>query len=217
MARPSIDWWRLAIAVVAAIHLPQLASAQNPSPLNESVTDFYGDPLPAGATSRLGTTRFRHGSQWLRGLALTPGGETLIAATEESSLYFFDTASGRLAQEVQLDPLYIRGFAMSPDGRHIAVAGFWHSEDRRHLHREVRIVDTASGKESRTLTRTDPSVDDHAMAYTPDGKLLVSLGTSGVLRIEEVESGVELAQRFDRDNSPSLRFTRRYNNHVSLA
>jgi WD40 repeat protein len=206
MTRPSIDWWCFAIAVAVAFHLPHPAQAQNRSPvLNEAGTDLYGDKLPTGAMTRLGTIRFRHGSQWLKGLALTPDGTIVIAAAEEKALHFWDSATGRRTKELQLSPLNIRGFTMSPDGRQIAVAGFWHSEDRRDIHREVRIVDTASGDQSRTLTRTDPNVDDHAMAFTPDGKLLISLGTNGILRIEEVASGVEiLQQRFDRDNSPSL-------------
>jgi WD40 repeat protein len=168
-------------------------------------TDLYGDPLPTGAISRLGTTRFRHGSQWLKGLALTPDGKTLIAAAEEHSLHFWDTATGRQIKQLRTDPLSIRGFAMSPDGRQIAVAGFWYPEDNSGAKRQVRVLDTASGGQIRTFSRTDPDVDGHTMAFTPDGKMLVSLGTSGDARIEELASGVEILQyRFPRDNSPSL-------------
>src|SRR5262249_40407751 len=64
----------------------------------------------------------------------------------------------------------------------------------------VRILDTESGKEVRTFPRDARDVDHCALAFTPDGKLLASLGDSGALRIEEVVSGTEiLRQQFPRD------------------
>ena len=46
---------------------------------------------------------------------------------------------------------------------------------------------------------------DLALAFTPDGKSLISLGHSGVFRIEEITSGVELLHReFPRDGTGSL-------------
>ena len=168
-------------------------------------TDFYGDPLPAGALARLGTTRFRRAGDWGKGLALTPDGAMLIAASDSHALFCWDTTTGRLIREIKVEPMNIRGFALAPDGRQIAVAGFWYSDDQTKVERQVRILDPATGQTVRTLNRTDRDVDDHAMAFTPDGKLLVSLGTGGILRIEELATGVEILQeKFARDNSPSL-------------
>jgi len=168
-------------------------------------TDFYGDPLPAGALARLGTTRFRRAGDWGKGLALTPDGAMLIAASDSHALICWDTATGRLIREIEVEPMNIRGFTLAPDGGQIAVAGFWYSEDRTKVERQVRILDPATGQTLRTLNRTDRDVDDHAMAFTPDGKLLISLGTGGILRIEELASGLEILQeKFASDNSPSL-------------
>lgn len=173
--------------------------------IGESGADFYGDPLPAGALARLGTTRFRRAGDWGKGLALTPDGAMLIAASDSHALYCWDTANGRLIREIDVEPMNIRGFALAPDGRQIAVAGFWYSDDRTKVERQVRILDAATGQTLRTLSRTDRDVDNHAMAFTPDGKLLISLGTGGILRVEELASGLEILQeKFARDNSPSL-------------
>jgi WD40 repeat protein len=173
--------------------------------IGQSGIDLYGDPLPAGALARLGTTRFRRGGDWGQGLALTPDGAMLIAASDSHSVFCWDTATGRLIREIKVEPMNVRGFALAPDGRHIAVAGFWYTEDRTRVERQVRILDPTTGQTVQTLNRTDSDVDDHEMEFTPDGKLLISLGTGGILRVEELATGTEILQeKFARDNSPSL-------------
>jgi WD40 repeat protein len=67
------------------------------------------------------------------------------------------------------------------------------------------VLDVATGKEVRTFPRTDLDVDHCSLAFTPDGQLLLSLGDSGVFRVEEVATGAELLrQQFPRDILPTL-------------
>jgi len=166
--------------------------------------DLYGDPLPRGATARLGTTRFRREGDWGKGFALTPDGSLLIAGGERA-IHCWDPASGRLVRKIDVSPMYIRGFALSRDGKLAAAAGTWYSDDQTRSERQVRIIDPATGQTVRTLDRADSDLDRHAMAFSPDNKLLVSLGTAGILRIEELATGVEILQeKFARDNSPAL-------------
>jgi WD40 repeat protein len=189
---------------VVCVLLAGSGPATGQQPAEPAEIDLYGDPLPKGASARLGTTRFRRDGDWGKGFALTPDGSLLIAGSDRA-IHCWDTTSGRLARKIDVSPMYIRGFALSCDGKQIAVAGFWHSEDQTRTERQVRILDVATGQLVRTLTRTDSDVDAHQMAFTPDGKLLVSLGTSGLLRIDELASGVEILQeKFARDNSPAL-------------
>src|SRR5262245_8987086 len=51
-------------------------------------TDRYGDPLPAGAIARMGTTR-------LRSLAMSPDGKT-VAAADEATICLWEARTGRL-------------------------------------------------------------------------------------------------------------------------
>jgi WD40 repeat protein len=65
-------------------------------------------------------------------------------------------------------------------------------------------VDTATGKELRRFKMAERD-GDQVLAVTPDFKYLLSLGNLGVLRFEEMASGVDvLEQRFPHDNIPSL-------------
>jgi WD40 repeat protein len=157
--------------------------------------DLYGDPLPAGALARLGTVRFRGRSGQSHGLAFLPDGNTLVTADGDSAIRFWETNTGRLLREVRVSPLSVRTFALSPDGKQIAVGGYLlNDKDDWASAGAVRILDAASGKEVRSFSRTDRDVD-HSIRFTPDGKFLVSLGGQGVVRIEEIASGTELLQQ----------------------
>jgi WD40 repeat protein len=169
-------------------------------------TDLYGDPLPPGALARLGTTRFRHGSYGLVGLSFLPDGRTLIGATNEPhEILFWETETGRLLRKLSTGTLIVRGFALSPDGKNVAVAGFYPFEESNPPKGAVLILDVASGKELRNLPRDARDADQGTLAFTPDGKLIASMGGNGILRIEEVASGVEiLQQQFPRDIAANL-------------
>ncbi|HZN33207.1 MAG TPA: WD40 repeat domain-containing protein, partial [Pirellulaceae bacterium] len=191
---------RIAAACLLLAAGSHAASAQQ---VERAAVDLYGDPLPKGAVARLGTTRFRRQGDWGKGLALTPDGAMLLSASENHSIYCWDAATGRLIREIDVSPMHIRGFALSRDGRQISVAGFWYSEDRTRSERQVRILDATSGQTLQTLNRDDTSLDRHEMAFTPDGKLLLSLGTAGIFRVEEPASGIEILQeKFPRDVNP---------------
>jgi WD40 repeat protein len=166
--------------------------------------DRQGDPLPPGAVARLGTVRFRPGDNrpW-QGLAFMPDGQSLVTAGDGHSIAFWETGTGRRLREISTGTLWIRGFALSREGRHIAVGGFGY-EGAVSIS-AVRIYDAASGREVRALPRDARGMDHCPMAFSPDGKLLVSLDTEGALRIEEVATGAELLrQQFPRDNSAQL-------------
>src|SRR5260370_16044606 len=56
--------------------------------------DGYGDPLPAGALARFGTTRFRHPGM-ARTIEFVPNRPELVSAGADSTIIFWDTATGR--------------------------------------------------------------------------------------------------------------------------
>ena len=167
--------------------------------------DLYGDPLPDGVVARLGSIRFRGRDGPVNGLRFSTDGENLLTVSGDFTLRLWQTSTGRLLREVRPDRLYVRAVAFSPDGKQIALDGSRRTDGEPPAFQKVRrLVDTASGKEVRRLPQTDRD-GDHDLAFAPDGKFLMSLGSSGILRIEEIASGTELLQqKFPRDVIASL-------------
>ncbi len=168
-------------------------SARPPAP-DKPRTDQAGDPLPPGATLRLGTGRFRH-SGWMKALAFTPDGKTLLTKSESNSLRFWETATGRLLGEVGTDDNMFRGFALSADGKRFASVGALMGEEGFPSRGAIRLWDTATRKEIRTITmgeRDRPTLAE----FTPDGKALVVAATDktneAVVHVFDTDTGEEL-------------------------
>jgi RNA polymerase sigma factor (sigma-70 family) len=189
-------------------HAALKAVPQTAAPVGEAENgpvDRWGDPLPPGAVVRLGTARFRPSRLGVQGLGFLPDGKTLVSAVEGGSIQLWEARTGKLLREISTGSLSGQGFALSPDGKHFAVAGFLPDEGNRPPQGAIGVWDIDPGKEVRILKRTDRDGGRCSMAFTADGKLLASLGDSGVLRIEEVATGVELLQHlFPRDILASL-------------
>jgi RNA polymerase sigma factor (sigma-70 family) len=169
-------------------------------------TDRHGDPLPPGAVARLGTVRFRQDGWGLEGLAFVGDGKTLLTATSQGhALRLWDARTGRLLRTIASETLSVRGFGISPDGKLVAVGGFLPQKPDGTLPGATRVLDVATGKEVRTFPRADRDTDHCSLAFTPDDQLLLSLGDSGILRVEEIATGAELLrQQFPRDILPEL-------------
>ncbi len=81
-------------------------------------TDSQGDPLPAGAVRRLGTSRFRLADRW-KGLSYCPNGE-FVATACGRQIVRWDARSGKALAPVDGDG-DIDAFAFSADGKRYAV------------------------------------------------------------------------------------------------
>jgi RNA polymerase sigma factor (sigma-70 family) len=122
--------------------------------------DLHGDPLPAGAVVRLGSTRLRHAG--LSEYVVLPGSKTVLTAGGDRVLRFWDLASGRQVRTVMLQGKAGPGglVTLSPDGKTlVAMDGgkfvFWEVE---------------SGKEIRSLDA--PKGQLGYLWFSPDGKTL---------------------------------------------
>src|SRR5690242_13241009 len=58
-------------------------------------TDRYGDPLPPGATARLGTVRWRNGTRDIKSLRYSSDGRTLLSVETDASVRVWDAATGK--------------------------------------------------------------------------------------------------------------------------
>src|SRR5262245_45134508 len=66
-------------------------AGSDPQAPAKATTDPHGDPLPAGALARLGTTRLRHGAD-VTFVTFGPDGKTLITAGLDDTVRVWDLA-----------------------------------------------------------------------------------------------------------------------------
>src|SRR5579862_108178 len=108
---------RTVFAVFIAIIVSASAWAQE-------AVDALGDPLPAGARARLGSTRFRLGGH-IASAALSPDGKWIAGSNNSDQITLCDPQTGKEISRFRLPAGYGASFmAFSPDNRSLAVMGF---------------------------------------------------------------------------------------------
>jgi RNA polymerase sigma factor (sigma-70 family) len=123
--------------------------------------DRYGDPLPDGVQSRLGTIRFRPGLG-ANSLAFSPNGLVLASSTAEGfSTCLWDVKTGKPLHR-RIVPDYSRSVAFTPDGKMLATT----------TGLDVALIDVATGKEIRRLEGNGPQF--RCVAFAPDGKTVAA-------------------------------------------
>jgi WD40 repeat protein len=136
------------------------------------LVDRFGDPLPAGAIARLGTSRLRHGDEIWK-LGYFADGKTLLTADSEA-VHLWDAATSKLLRRFgDLRDTTHRSLAYSADGR-LAAMRF-----QREEHEAVYLWDTTKGRLLKTLPvarlyyygSRDWQLPD-TVALTADGKTL---------------------------------------------
>jgi len=142
-------------------------------------TDLAGDPLPAGALARLGTTRFLHAFGPTQ-IAYSTDGATL--ASFDGSLYLWDPLTGRERHRIETGAGRGTGyvpFAYAPDGQSLAVQGDF----------ATKLYDPRSGREIR---RFEGKGTPNCLAFSPDGHVLAGglyHDEKPVITLWEVASG----------------------------
>jgi WD40 repeat protein/beta-lactamase regulating signal transducer with metallopeptidase domain len=143
-----------------------------PEANNKATADRLGDPLPAGARARLGTTRMRHGSE-VTFVAFGSGGKTLLTAGRDNTVRLWDLATGK----------EIRRFAQ-PKPANPKPPGKENNPKNDKASVDVMIQMMGGGGNDGGSLR---------VALTADGKTL-GVGRGGVIQLYNVETGAALRQ-----------------------
>jgi WD40 repeat protein len=139
--------------------------------------DLQGEPLPAGALARLGSTHWQPGD-YVSSLAYAPDGTVVVSAGRNICVWDAATGRERLRFGYELSGTVL--IAITPDSR-MLVQGLYDGT--------LRLWDLATGKLVRTIANRCPRL--YAVALSPDGKTLVVAGEQRDLRFWEVATGKE--------------------------
>lgn len=133
--------------------------------------DRQGRPLPAGAVSRIGSTRFRQPDA-VMALAFSPDGTTIASGSHDGSVWLRDSITGELRTSFRIDSGFSEFVTFSADGR-LLLAG--------SIHGETHVFDLEAGHSrldlSLDLLETSGSVSD--LVLLPDGASFVSINDGG--------------------------------------
>jgi RNA polymerase sigma factor (sigma-70 family) len=156
--------------------------------------DLIGDPLPEGATRRIGTLRFRQGGGYVNRLLLTRDGKTLISKSYygERSVTAWSFPSGKLLHQFPGHYDENRAVAVTPDGKTVATG-----QDA-----VISLWDLATGKEARRFQSPLGSTD--GLAFSPDGKLLASGHGGHAVQLWDLDAGKVLAKLPVKHNRTTL-------------
>lgn len=157
---------RLILPLAFCVIALQYGSAQS--------RDRHGDPLPDGASARLGTVRLRSAGA---ALVVSTDSKTLLAVVGGRNLGRYDADTGRLLGETHLPGPFASDFWLAADGRTLAVpeAG------------KLVLWDTATGQRQHVL-----AVQPMHAAFAPNGRMLATAEYSkgkGAIRLWNVATG----------------------------
>jgi WD40 repeat protein len=165
-------------------------------------TDAYGDPLPAGAISRLGTERLTHaGCEYL---TFSPDAKIITSAGHDGIVRLWRVDSGKELRRLQVSGAeFDRSVApvFSPDGKQIALA--WEvtpgkfGPNPRPRATVVGVWEVATGKQVQTIDNLPAPWGVNCLAFSQDGKTIVA-ACGGPILLLDLMGGKEL----DRWNGP---------------
>ncbi len=130
-------------------------------------------------------------------VAFSPNGRTLVSGSEDNTLRLWDVATGKELRVFGGHESQIFSVAFSPDGKTL-VSGSWDGS--------IRLWDVVSGRQLRVLYGHELRVHTQgkesksfvmkawvmAVAFSPDGKTLVSGGSDDMVKLWDVATGTEL-------------------------
>jgi WD40 repeat protein len=178
-------------ATLAALAFPVSGLSQTPAPNHRPAkarVDRYGDPLPEGASARLGTVRFRHAGA-VRDVAFSNDGKWLAASSDDRNMVIiWERATGRKLREIPVanavvPPTHLR---FSSEGKRL-YGSFWYGQDMALYSWALQAG--ADGKENPRLPGRA-----RMLGYAPDGREMILLQNEAEIVRWHIQKGRQLAR-----------------------
>jgi WD40 repeat protein len=183
---------------VKEISLPAAVLAIDASPDGKAIFaachdgGVYSVNVETGKHELLG----KHDS-YASGVALLPGGKTLISAGYDGVLLWHDLAAGKTIRHVKAHEFWSWDMAVSGDGSFVASvtgryeAGGYKYEPAPEREPSVKVFDARTGELKAKFPHVPPT---QAVTLTPDGKHVAAGNLMGEVRVWNIASGKQVSQ-----------------------
>jgi WD40 repeat protein len=174
----------LVVLALGGLTLPTLGRAAGPIP---TLRDLYGDPLPPGAVSRLGTNRWHH-EGGVAFVAFTPAGDRLVTARQSPAGRCTACHGHPFIPPTELPTPFTGTTFRVWDSRGQELAHF--GEKLPNINQPT-VVGSEGHLRAGSPRKPHPVV---LASLSPDGKTLLTVEADNKLRLREIPSGREKAR-----------------------
>lgn len=129
-------------------------------------------------------------TDYVSSVGISPNGKTAATGSSDGTVKLWDMETGNVLQTLRGNSMSVREIKFSPGGRYIAAAS-WERKPRPSGARYVAVLwDLNTGKEVRFF---EGHIGDiMALAFSPDGRCLLTASIDRTARIWDVNTGREL-------------------------